>query len=100
VSHTELVNLALSIHGSVLLASIVAYYKYGDRTELLEKGLRGTDSTLSVMRRRIATELVEHLDEYFTSGLAVPTITGEDDPTYIERPANPVDGLPANWSRR
>lgn len=88
--HNDLVNLALSIHGSVLLASIVAYYKYGDRTELVEKGLRGTDSTLAEMRRRIATELVDHIDEFFQSGRTVPTITAEDVPAYIERPTNPV----------
>jgi hypothetical protein len=90
VLHQELVNLALSIHGSVLLASIVAYYKYGDRTELLERALRGTDSTLSEMRRRIATELVELIDSYFEASTSAPTITPDAEPAYIERRTNPV----------
>ena len=90
VIHDELVNLALSIHGSVLLATIVAYFKYGERTELMERGLRGTDSVFAEMRRRIATELVDALDAYFQSGQTAPTITDEPDPAYLEPPTNPV----------
>jgi hypothetical protein len=90
VLHDAFVNLALSIHGSVLLAAIVAYYKYGDRTELIDKGLRGSDSVFAEMRRRIATELVDVLDEYFQSSQSAPTITSEHDPAYLERSTNPV----------
>lgn len=90
MSHGELVKLALSVHGSVLLATIIAFYKYGDRTELLERGLRGSDSVFAEMRRRIATELVVALEEYFQSGQVVPTITAGQDAAYVERITNPV----------
>ena len=88
--HQELVNLALSVHGSVVLVTIVAFYKYGDRTELIEKGLRGSDSVFAEMRRRIATELVDVLDEYFQSSQSAPTITSGHEPAYVERATNPV----------
>lgn len=88
--HNDLINLALSIHSSVLVASIVAYYKYGDRTELIDRGLRGSDAVLTEMRRRIASELIDLLDEYFQASRTTPTVTAEDDLTYAERPTNPV----------
>lgn len=85
MNHQDLINLALSVHGSVLLATIVAFYKYGDRTELIEKGLRGSDSVFAEMRRRIATELVDVLKGYFESSQSAPTITLGNDPAYVER---------------
>lgn len=88
--HQELVNLALSVHGSVLLVTIVAFYKYGDRTELIEKGLRGSDSVFAEIRRRIATELVDVLEEYFQPSQSAPTITSGQDPAYFERTTKPV----------
>ena len=85
MNHQDLINLALSVHGSVLLATIVAFYKYGDRTELIEKGLRGSDSVFAEIRRRIATELVDVLKGYFESSQSAPTITLGNDPAYVER---------------
>ena len=88
--HNELVNVALSLHGSILLAAILAYYKFGERTELMEKGLRGWDSVLGELRRRIWTDLVDVIDSHMNSNLTVPTITAEHDPAYIETAINPV----------
>jgi hypothetical protein len=89
VQHEDLVNLALSVHGSVLVATIVAYYKYGDRTEMIEKGLRGSDSVLMEMRRRISSELADALEEYFQASQSSPTITSGQNAAYIERVTNP-----------
>ncbi len=88
MTHTELVNVALSIHAPLLLAALAAYYKYGDRTELLSKSLQGTDGVLSRMRREIADELGESLRPILENPGTVPTVVGNE--TYTERPVNPV----------
>ena len=90
MTHIELVNLALSIHGSVLLATIVAYFKYGERTELIDRGLRGTNGVFTEMRRRIVTELAEILNSFFQSRQTAPTISDDQEPVYLERLTNPV----------
>ena len=90
MSHIELVNLALSIHGSVLLATIVAFFKYGERTELIDRGLRGTNGVFAEMRRRIVTELADVLASFFQSRQTTPTITDDQEPAYLEQLTNPV----------
>ena len=90
MSHIELVNLALSIHGSVLLATIVAYSKYGERTELMERGLRGTNGVFTEMRRRIVVELADILESFFRSRQTAPTITDDQEPRYFEQLTNPI----------
>jgi hypothetical protein len=92
MTHAELVNVALSIHAPLLLAAVAAYFKYGDRTELLSKSLQGTDAVLSRMRREIANELGDGLKPIFENPGTVPTMVGTD--TYIERPVNPIGSEP------
>ena len=86
--HAEFVNVALRIHAPLLMASLAAYYKYGDRTELLSKSMQGTDAVLSRMRREIANELGESLQNILENAGTVPTVVGAE--TYTERPVNPV----------
>lgn len=49
----------------MLLGGLGAYYKYGDRTELFDRSLRGTESALSELRRQIAAELGSRLRPVF-----------------------------------
>ncbi len=57
----EAAGLALKVHGAVWVAAAAAYYKYGDRTELLEKAVRGNRSARQSLRDNIATELQKQL---------------------------------------
>lgn len=88
MSDAEIVNLALSIHGAVLLAAIAAYYKYGDRTDLIDKSLRGTDEVLVKVRQLIADELGETLGAIFDEPATVEIVVAAG--TYTELPGNPV----------
>lgn len=53
----EAAGLALKIHGAVWLAAAAAFYKYGDRTELFDKTLRGNQATREAIRDRIAEDM-------------------------------------------
>src|SRR5437870_4683892 len=57
----ETAGLALKIHGAVWLAAAAAFYKYGDRTELFDKTLGGTQATREAIRDRIAEDLGNQL---------------------------------------
>ena len=61
----ELTTLALAFHASVFGCAIAAYYRYGDRTEVFNKSLQGTDLILVRIRQQISEELTEKLKPVF-----------------------------------
>lgn len=91
MTHAELLKIALSVHGAVLAGSLVAFYKYGDRTDVLAKSLAGIDSVLSQLRMMISDDLLATIKGRLS---AVPTnpqlILGPDgiNPIYSEKVAN------------
>lgn len=91
MEHAELVNLALGVHGSVFVGSLLAFYKYGDRTETTEKSLRGTTGLLEDIRNKIELSLTEHLRIVFERAESTPTVTLDNNSsTYIETLTNPT----------
>ena len=83
-------SFVISVHGSIVFLLVVSFFKYGDRTELVERGLRGTDSVLAEMRRRVTSELVDLIGSYLRLNHTLPTISLEDVPAYIEKVKNPA----------
>lgn len=61
----SLLTFALSFHSGLIIVALAAYYKYGDRTELFDKSLRGTDAALAETRRQIAYRLGSRLMTVF-----------------------------------
>lgn len=87
MTHEALVTTAATTHTAILIAGIAAYYKFGDRTEVVSRSLSGTVGTLREMRRLIASELADALAKKLgmpTSGTLVPGEPAQ----YIERPTS------------
>lgn len=57
----EIAGLGLKVHGAVFLAAAAAYYKFGDRTDLVEKSHKSNRTAKKIMRDRIASDLLEQL---------------------------------------
>jgi hypothetical protein len=91
MTHAELLRIALSVHVAILAGSVVALYKYGDRTDVLAKSLAGMDSVLSKLRMIISDDLLATIKGCLST---VPTnpqlILGPDgrNPVYSEKVAN------------
>lgn len=91
MTHPTIVELLLSIHGSVLVTSIAAFYLYGDRTDGFTGSLKGTTEVLTEIRRRICSELGLKLEPVFASPGSVPSpVLNTSGGTYVEYPINPV----------
>jgi hypothetical protein len=58
----------------LLLGSVAAYYKYGDRTEVVEKSLKGTHEALDTLLAYLGTSLSEALSPVLLRAV-------EDDPS-------------------
>jgi hypothetical protein len=69
-----LVTFTLSLHTSLLVAGLTAYYKYGDRTDVFEKSLKGTETALAQLRRRIAYQLGLRLKPVFDNPESVVNV--------------------------
>jgi hypothetical protein len=89
-------NFALTFHASAFAACIVAYYKYGDRTEIFERSLDGTESALAQMRRLIAYQLGVRLKPVFDGSDRVVEITIVDP---LGNPAREVSVSPVGSER-
>lgn len=74
----------LSAHGAILVGVIAAFYKYGDRTEVFEKSLKGTGATLSLLRREIAFTLALRLQPVFDNPASIIEIT------VLDATGNPI----------
>lgn len=93
MTHQELVNIALYIHGAVLAASLGAWYKYGDRTDIFSKSLEGTESTLFKLRMMIANDLLTTIEKVKKDPLTVkPNLLGPNGQNiYWEKEANFIE---------
>lgn len=92
MTHQELINIAFYVHGAVLLGSLPAWYKYGDRTEIFAKSLEGIQSTLSKMHLMISNDLLKIIKLYQSavqSNIYGPNgeFYKEDDARFIESEA-------------
>lgn len=82
--------LALSVHGGLLVAAVVAFYKYGDRTDLFDKSLAGTNAVLRALRRDIAFRLASRLQPVFDGASAVVEIG------LVDASGNPISEVSVN----
>ena len=85
----ELASWVLGVHGTIFTASLVALYRFSDRTQLFEKTVGDMDDVLARMRRRIRGALEEKLSPVFERSEGDPTIL-PNPPSYKERAQNPV----------
>lgn len=91
MAHEDLINIALSVHVAVLFGALAAWYKYGDRSDVLAKSLEGTETVLSRLRMMISDELLQAIKTVLST---VPTnpqaILGPDgkNPIYSEKVSN------------
>lgn len=94
MTHLELTRVLLGSHVAVLLVAITAYYKYGDRTEVLKNSLQGTDNVLEHMRRRISVGLAEKLRPVFSADpkAVITSILDQSGNPYSEIVISPVGG--------
>jgi hypothetical protein len=91
MTHQDLLNITLSVHVAVLLGALAAWYKYGDRSDVLAKSLKGTDIVLTRLRIMISSDLTKAIREVLST---IPTnpqaILGPDgkNPIYSEKVSN------------
>jgi uncharacterized integral membrane protein len=78
----------LGVHVILLPFSLVALYRYGDRTSIFAKSLGDTDDLLQKMRARIASALGDELSSVFERADAEPRLVTLEG--YSERSTNPV----------
>lgn len=81
----EAASLALKVHGAVWLAAAAAYYKYGDKTALFEKALRGNRSLRQAVRDNIATDLSKQLQPVIRDATGVRSPLLDPGGGYFER---------------
>ena len=82
---SDAAGLALKVHGAVWLAAVAAYYKYGDRTDLFEKALRGNQSLRQAVRDNIATDLSKQLQPVIRDAICVRSPVLDAGGDYVER---------------
>lgn len=93
MTHEALVNAAAATHAAILVAAMAAYYKFGDRTDVIAKSLQGTENSVRELRRYIAGDLAETLRADLNPSSTVATIIVEPSmESYIERPADVFAG--------
>jgi hypothetical protein len=89
VTHETLVSIAAATHAAILVGTSAAYFKFGDRTDVLAKSLQGTDETMRELRRLIAQDLAETLQNDLSHTTTVSAIILDaTTEAYIERAAN------------
>lgn len=93
MTHEALTGFALGVHAALLVGVLAAYYKFGDRTEIIARSLQGTEAALREIRRIIAADLVSAVRQEFTVPATVsPIIVLEaTKESYVERQSNPFD---------
>jgi len=65
VTHTALIDLVLAFHGSVLIISIIFFFKYADRTAMFEKSFSISGDTIQKIKEKIFEELTTTLKPLF-----------------------------------
>jgi hypothetical protein len=84
----DLISWALGAHGVILPLSLVALYRYSDRTDMFAKAVGDMEGLADRMRAGITSALEDELNPVFEQAEGEPrTVTMEG---YSERPTNPV----------
>ncbi len=94
MTHDELVKYGLSIHGVLLSAVFIAFYKYGDRSELVKTVTVDAKETVDNLRYRIAERLRECLRPVFEDVEVIyvtPLLNDLGNP-WTESTVNPAGG--------
>src|SRR5580765_4334971 len=93
MTHEALAGVALASHAALLLGVLAAYYKFGDRTEIISRSLQGTEAALREIRNRIVSELAAVLRQDLAAPPpASPIIVLEaTTASYVEGPARFLD---------
>ncbi len=92
MTHDALVGLNIGAHAALLLGVLAAYYKFGDRTEIIDRSLQGTEATLKEIRRIISSHLADNLRrDLGPSSPASSIVVLATAESYVERPSNPFD---------
>ena len=84
----NLAVLALKVHGAVWVAAAAAYYKYGDRTDLFDKALRGNRSLRQSVQDNVAIDLSNQLQPAIREATRATSLVMGADGRYIERVAD------------
>jgi len=91
MNHADLVMIVLGLHGSILAGALAAWFKFGDRTEVFNRSLQGTESLLKRIRTVFSVELKDGLDAIFENAGSVPSpLLSPSGNTYMERAVNPA----------
>ena len=91
---SDAVGLALKVHGGVWLAAVAAYYKYGDRTDLFDKALRGNRSLGQAVRDNVATDLSKQLQPVIRDATRATSPVLDAAGDYIEHVADITNSEP------
>ncbi len=86
---SELASWVLGVHGTIFTISLLAFYRFSDRTQLFEKTMGDLETMLARMRQRIRNALEERLSPVFEQSRTEPTIL-LNPIAYTERAQNPV----------
>ncbi|MDQ1639255.1 MAG: hypothetical protein QOF62_2594 [Pyrinomonadaceae bacterium] len=87
----QLVTAILAFHTGVLLSAVVAYLKYGDRTELFRKSLEGTNTTLESILRSVSIDLETRLNVVFAvQDEPQHVVLRPDGNEWSDKPVSPV----------
>lgn len=63
MNYFEIIDFILKVHSAVFGAAILAYYKFGDRTDLYSKSLSGSDLVLDRLKREISISLGDSIKQ-------------------------------------
>lgn len=84
----ESAGLVLKLHGAVWLAGAAAYYRYGDRTDLFDKAMRGNRNARQTIRDDIAGELGKQLSPVIRDATRTKTTILDPSGKYAEQPTD------------
>jgi hypothetical protein len=90
----EAAGLALKAHGAVWVAAAAAYYKYGDRTDLFEKAVRGNRSARQSIRDSVASDLGKQLQPVIRNAAGVRSSLLDAAGAYIEQSIDVTESEP------
>ena len=91
MTHSELVNTCLAVHGPILLAVVGAYYRFGEHSDFFSNLFKEIEVTIQNIRYEITQDLDQKLRIVIQNAGTIPTpILNSGGNHYIEKPVNPV----------
>ena len=87
-------SLAFTVHGATWIATAAAYYRYGDRTDLFDKSLRGCRRTRQSIRDALATSLSAHLGPVVKDSARVRSAVLDAAGHFLDQQANLAESEP------